>query len=696
VARAMEMSLSGNGPPRQQLLRVLRHRRTLLLLDNLEHLLEGTDLLAEILGSAPEVKLLATSRTRLNLRGEQTLSLSGMDYPELAAAEVVPGQVRRYSSVVLFQRSARRAQPEFELDEKDLPHVAHICRLAQGMPLAILLAAAWLSTLSPAEIAAEMEQGLDILAAEWGDEPARHRSMRATFDVTWALLNDMERQAFVRLSVFRGGFTRQAVQAVAEADLRTLMSLVHKSLVQRGQAGRYEVHELLRQYAEERLDQDPEEKERVLNQHCAYYAELLDREKEQIDRGYGRQEIVPELNNIRAAWQHAVSHRLTANLKSLLCVLGSLHVLSPEERYVALGRAVDALRSGHSGSFSREEASVLGELLRTRAYAAFLCRHEQQVSQLLQESEEILRHHGETVELAWILADRAVLGAVESSAEAEQLLLEALAIWTKAGEQLNVAHAHHALGECAIRRGTYQKAEWHCQEALRINERLDNRFVAGYALMAWGYAVYLQGDYAGARRLYERCLPIELAIGDPTHIPATYYLLGQVALALGEYEEAARRFYQALTGYEDLQVAWTASLSGFCRGSGLSCVRLGDIALAVNNTREAEQRYAQALEVAADEPHPELRLEAVLGQAKLRAQRQDAPSLQERAAELATFVLSHPSSLPETREAAQRLLDVMERTLSSGTFAAAQARGRARDLDATLRELLAELTKEWP
>ena len=456
VVQALGASFFGGDPPEQQLLRYLRDRRLLLVLDNLEHLLAGVDLIIALLRAAPGVRVMATSRARLNLRGEQVFTLGGMDYSETAAEPPRPDVLRRQSSVILFLHSARRAASGFALSEENLPHVARVCRLAQGMPLAILLAAAWVPVLSPAEIAAEMERGLDILAADWRDEPERHHSMRAVFDATWAMLTEPERRAFARLSVFRGGFTREAAQAVAETDLRTLISLVHKSLVQRDRTGRYQAHELLRQYGESKLDEHPEEKEHALNLHCAYYAELLDRKKTEIDRGYHR-EMLPELDNIRAAWQHAVAHRLVAKLSIFLDSLAWLyyHQGLSREASVALGQAVDAVRSRNAVSFSGEAATVLGNLLARQGFHAFHCGHMTQATQLFCESEEILRDLGEQEGLAEVLVRRAVCGAVDSDVEAEQLLQEALAIWRKSNKQTRIPLALNTLGEQAIHRGAY-------------------------------------------------------------------------------------------------------------------------------------------------------------------------------------------------------------------------------------------------
>jgi predicted ATPase/DNA-binding CsgD family transcriptional regulator len=204
-----------------------------------------------------KVQVLATSREPLNLREETRLRIGGLSYPEMGSAEeaIDLASCRGYGAVELFLQSARQVLPSLVPTEAGLGCVARICQMVEGMPLAIILAAAWVETLSLSEIVDELGRSLELLAAETRNMPVRHRSIRAVFDSTWNRMADAERQALMRLSVFRGGFTRDAAQAVTGARLRTLRVLIEKSLVRRDQeTGRFELHELLRHYAEDKLE----------------------------------------------------------------------------------------------------------------------------------------------------------------------------------------------------------------------------------------------------------------------------------------------------------------------------------------------------------------------------------------------------------------------------------------------------------
>src|SRR5262249_11094821 len=246
IVRALDLAVQA-GDLTAALVRALRHKQILLVLDNFEHLLDGVGLVLELLQAAPGLRIVATSRERLNVRGEQCYAVQGLEYkPSATATDVAPPAVR------LFAQSAQRVQPEFSVSEANLPELMRIGRLTLGMPLALELAAAWVELLPLAEIAAQIERSADFLATDMHDLPERQRSMRAVFDWSWQLLRPDEQRIFRQLAVFRGGFTIAAAQTVAEASLRSLLRLVEKSLLQIDE-GYYKIHELLRQFAAEQL-----------------------------------------------------------------------------------------------------------------------------------------------------------------------------------------------------------------------------------------------------------------------------------------------------------------------------------------------------------------------------------------------------------------------------------------------------------
>lgn len=252
MADALGISLQGQTDAQTQLLNHLRTRQLLLIVDNMEHLLAGVPLLAAIIAHSPGVRLLVTSRERLNLMGEWIYELEGLPVP--AGDET--SQPESYVSVALFIQNARRASANFTLHEGDLACIAGICRLLEGTPLGIELAAAWVAALSPCEIADQIEKSFDFLTTTLRDVPDRQRSLRAAFEYSWNLLPLDERCALSRLAVFRGGFDHAAAEQVSGASLTILLALISKSLIRRRESSRFDMHEVVRQFALASLFED--------------------------------------------------------------------------------------------------------------------------------------------------------------------------------------------------------------------------------------------------------------------------------------------------------------------------------------------------------------------------------------------------------------------------------------------------------
>jgi predicted ATPase len=306
LAEVLQLPFATDSDPIEQLLAYFHDRSLLLVLDNCEHLLDGIGIISDILHSAPGVKALATSRERLNLREEWVYEVRGLAYP-LSEAET---HIESYGAVQLFVQNARRAQFSFSLTPIHKPAVSRICRMVDGMPLGIELASAWVRVLSCDQIACEIERSLDILETPARNIEPRHRNVRAVFEPTWNRLSTEESNVFKKLSVFRGGFTREAAEHVAGASLRTLSALVDKSLLRLDEHGRYGLHELLRQYGQEQLNTSPQTREETLDAHCTYYMSLMSEcEEEMVFLGRQKEaaeKINEELDNLRIAWRRAV------------------------------------------------------------------------------------------------------------------------------------------------------------------------------------------------------------------------------------------------------------------------------------------------------------------------------------------------------------------------------------------------------
>ena len=303
IATAMGLTLSGD--IRKTLPSALRDKQTLLVLDNFEHLLQGAEDVVRLLETAPGLQLLVTSRERLHVLSEHAYMVQGMDYGEPEGSDIPAA-----SAIRLFVQSVGRIQPDFTLGGDNLAAVTRICELVEGMPLGLELAAAWADILPLDEIVREIELSADFLSSDWQDTPERHRSLRAVFDGSWRSLDGPEKQAFRQLSAFQGGFTREAAEAVAGASLRALMRLGHKSLLHQ-QGGRYQIHELLRQFGAEQLDLSPEERADVEERHCAYYLAFVAQRQTALDGiepQRAAEQLKAEIDNIEKAWMSAIQY----------------------------------------------------------------------------------------------------------------------------------------------------------------------------------------------------------------------------------------------------------------------------------------------------------------------------------------------------------------------------------------------------
>ena len=308
LAEVLGVAFSGPAEPLVQVVNFLKAKQVLLVIDNMEHLIEGASLLGELLQQTQQVKMLTTSREQLRLQWEWVFEVQGLPVPEEADENI-----ENNSAVSLFLNRARQASQSFSADSEDGDSLIRICKLVGGLPLAIELAASWVRTLSCREIAQELEHNLDLLEVKKIDIPERHRSIKAVFDHSWALLTEQERTILKRLSVFQGGFTREAAVLAMGATLPILSSLVEKSILRFSRnSNRYDLHELIRQYAFAQLGSDPKEENQTSEQHALYFANWiasLEAPFKSAQQPQTSHLIRSETSNWLASWYWAVEQR---------------------------------------------------------------------------------------------------------------------------------------------------------------------------------------------------------------------------------------------------------------------------------------------------------------------------------------------------------------------------------------------------
>jgi predicted ATPase/predicted amidohydrolase len=700
MADSLGFSFYQGGDPKVQLLDYLREKEMLIILDNFEHLMEGASLMAEILRGAPAVKLIVTSRERLNLQGEWLIEVGGLE---------------QRSAVELFLQSARRVCPDFAPSDGDAAEITRICALVGWMPLAIELAASWLRVLPLGEIEEEIRQSMDFLTASFRDIPERHRSLRAVFDHSWRLLSEEEKGAFRRLSVFRGGFGRKAAAEVAGVSLPVLSSLVDKSLLTRGQGGRYGLHELLRGYGREKLREDAKEEHEVRQRHCFYYAAFAKHHAERLvggDQEVALNELKDELENLRAAWEFALENIEEKGLEDLIDGLYRFYEIRGrfQEGKEAFGGAIRALKERGKRNL------LLAKVLARAGRFQHCLGSSKEAKALLEEGLALARELGDKKETAFILTlVSEVTSFLGNYHEAEGLLREALALTREIGDRFGAAWTLNALGTVAWNLGKYEEAKALYQESLAIERELGNQRGMAITLNNLGIIHGLLGDleeaqvlfteslaiseklgdlpsmsrclnnlgvvatkledFEQARRFHERGLAIERETGNRSGIAGSLSNLGNLAYRMGEYEEAKRLYLESLAERRETgdSVGVVISLMNLCE----VCFAVGEDGEGYGYLREA---LGKALKIHA--------IPMVLGCLAKMAGYFMRQGEKDRAAELLGLVLHHPALEIDAKEDAEDILPRLRSALPPEVLERALERGRRMDLEEVAKELL--------
>jgi predicted ATPase/DNA-binding CsgD family transcriptional regulator len=650
----------------------LREKRMLLLLDNFEQVLAGALFLATLLREAPSLKIIVTSRERLNLRGERIFEVAGLGRPTGERLDLA--QATEYGALDLFLRSASALTPDFELTAEMLPAVVRICQLLEGLPLGIELAAPWTRLLSCDEIAQEIAQNLDFLNTSAHDMAARHQSLRAVFMQSWDLLAPAEQQALRRLSVFRGSFSREAAAAVCGelkieneelkkasnvassqilnsqfSILNLLASLIDKSLVRRVSAGgagaaRYEVHEIVRQYAAAQLDRAGEAA-LTAERHAIYYLALL--ESRAADLRGPRQldalaAIGAEIEQVRVAWRWAITR---ADSAAIGRAADSLFHFYDMRSWFAEG--ADVFRAARRALETVEP--VDGGLAWARALAregwfTFYLGRQAEARGLLEQSLERLRSLEARPEIVFALNYlAAICSYLGEHSRTDALCQESLSIAEALQDNYGQAVACNILGQSIYWRGDHTAARQWFQRSLSLGQQLGNRWHLAFSLTYLGNSAYARGDYAEARSLFEQSLRIREETGDARGVAICFNQLGDAAVALRAYDQAGEHYSQALALFREIGDQW---------GMAWALLNTGRLARIRRRDSEAARALLGALRLALGTQSLPLVLEVFGAWAYLLRQFGAAAW----ADELAAIVAARPGAIDLYRSHADRLL----------------------------------------
>lgn len=637
IAEAVKFPLMTQEDPQIQLLRFLQHKHQLLILDNFEHLLDSAQIVSEILTWAPEVKILTTSREKLNLISERLFFVGGMDFSLLAR----PLVEQRTDASALFIQSAHMVNPGFEPGPEQLVLIESICQILEGMPLAIELAAAWLQILTLDEISTELGSGFDILTTDARDAPRRHRSLRAVFEHSWNLLDNAEREILMSLSIFRGGFTRLAAQQVAGASLQQLMALVSKSFLHHdSKSGRLAFHELLRQYALEELRSEPERSESAHEAHAVYYADFMDFRWQQLkgERQLSAlAEIEADLENVRAAWNY---YQEPFNAPQIWKFMYSLWFVHWVRGWYLVGSEMfaDTARP----QIGEQDAALRAFGMALQGYFMAWLDLSPQGYKLAEESVQILQHLDNPE--AYVLAMHSLILNAFFQDRLEQFFM-------------------------------------YTQVMLDFATQHQDKWLIAFSLFAFSMSELLKEDYPEARRQAEYHLKLCEEIGDQVHATVSLIVMGHAALAQEDLEKAWNSYRRCLQISHQI---------GFLYSLQTGTKYLGKVAISMGKLDEAEEYLLQCLEMTKEIGFVRDVINMYYEFARLAAARQNP----RRAVELLAYVIQHPASLQirlmegRIRDSAQELLDSLETELTQEGFQAALEKGQDLELDQIYAELV--------
>ena len=570
VLEALGIQPDAARSPEDLVVETLARRSALLVLDNLEHVLDGAGIVLDWLEASPGSKALVTSRERLDFHGEVRFEVEWLACPDTGDLAL-----EAFDAVALLIRSARRAHPGFTVEEVDREGVVRLCRLLEGMPLAIELASAWMRLMRPDEVADAIAKNLDTLASTARNVPKRHGSMRAALDYSWHLLGDDERAALEALAVFRAGFTKDGAEAVAGVNLRTLLALVNKSLLRRESTGRFERLGVVRQYCLERLEADAARLAGLRDRHAAHFLALAEDQGgpearatwlESLARDHP--ELREALDHLIATGQEGLALRLAQALFDFWWLRGHYReARSYLDRALALSEERNELRAksiGSAGAFAR------------------LCEDFEAAASLYERGLVMSRELGDRAAVAAALGNLANLRRIQGDYDsAAHLIEECLGHYRALANQRQVANALNNMGALAEYRGDVAGAEECYREALEVASAAEEGLIQGLALGNLGALAFDRGDVEEAKRLREASRAVFERLGYQVGLAITSQALGDIAAREGELAEAHGRYVQALTRFRDL---------GDTRGVADVLASLVDLAM-----REGDHEHALRL-----------------------------------------------------------------------------------------------------
>ncbi|MCI0553195.1 MAG: tetratricopeptide repeat protein [Anaerolineae bacterium] len=560
VANVLGIRESSGHPIMSLLTDHLRTKELLLILDNCEHLVEAcAQLVDTLLKACPHILILASSREVLGIAGEATFRVPSLSTPD---ARRLPSfeTLTQYEAVRLFIERAEMALPGFTVTKDNAPAIAQICYRLDGIPLAIELAAARVQVLRIEQIAARLDNRFRLLTGGSRTALPRHQTLRSLIDWSYDLLPQPERALLGRLSVFAGGWSLEAAEAICIGDgiepdevLDLLIQLVNKSLVNSDHAqsaeARYRLLETIRQYARDKL-LEAGGGERIRDQHLEFFLKLAERAEPEL-RGPNQVTLLDmlenELDNLRAALEWALECNIEKGLRLASSLMWLWHLRGHASEGIEwLERALNVqAKEGDADPLPRTRAKAL----QMNGLLTVFQSNPGGALPLLEESLKLYKELGPAGRqgMAYSLWGLGTVATYQgNTAKAKALSEESLALFRELGDKFGTTEALNTLGDIALTEGDYEQARKLWEESLAIKRERGDKDGIAFSLAQLGNIAFLEGDYKRATPFYEEASILFREVGNQSFASAAFYSLGETAWAQGDYEHAAKKYEVAL------------------------------------------------------------------------------------------------------------------------------------------------------
>ncbi len=609
VAGVLGLRVTGGKPAEEVLVDYLRPRELMLILDNCEHLIDAAAQLADrLLTGCPELHILATSREILGISGEAPFRVPSLSVPNLRYLPPAFGDkdlegLLGYEAVRLFCDRAATTDPRFRLSSANAAAVIQICQRLDGIPLALELAAARVRMLSVEQIAARLDDSFRLLTGGSRTVLPRHQALRALIDWSYNLLSPDECSVLQRLSVFSGGWTLEAAEAVlpdqpGSLDIFDLLAqLVDKSLVladqEKDSETRYRLLETIRQYAGEKLS-NTGGIEAVRSRHLAYYAQLVNQASPHLRSSLQVQwldRLEAELDNLRTALEWARDHHIETGLSMAADLFWFWHIRGCGSEGVEwiekLLAKESALRRGEPILPDLQLARA--RALNTAGFIIFYQGDYERSRALFGEAQPLLEALGQAGRHERAAAQVALGMMNPDPDEAMAMEKESLEVFRAEGDLFFQAECLQGLGFLSVNRGDLEAARAYMQEDLALRRQINDLDGMGTALIELGNIAFIEGNSTQADAQFVDALECFRKVGNLRFVSQALFSQAMMAFAMGDFDLATEKCEEAIAIGHELRENTIVAIGLF---------RLGRVSWAQGDFDLAVRRYQEVLTVA--------------------------------------------------------------------------------------------------